>query len=200
MSFPASLATALMMMATQGSPSSVPYPTGAEVAAEVNALRTDPRAYAQHLRDYRAQFEGDVINRPGRGPIVALEGVASVDEAIAALESQQSMGALSHDPAFDNAAAAYVAEQGANGSVGHIGADGGDATSRVSRYTATQGVGENISYGEVSARDVVIQFLVDAGVPSRGHRRNLFSDYTRIGAACGPHLRYERMCVVDFGL
>jgi uncharacterized protein YkwD len=201
MAMPAMLATALLLLTGQdAAPSSQPWPTAEEVVAEINAARTDPQGYAQHLHLYRRQFEGDVINRPGRGPILALEGVASVDEAIAALEGQRPMGALIHDVAFDHAAATFVLEQGAAGTVGHVGAAGDDATARVRRYTDTQGAGENISYGEVTARDVVIQFLVDAGVPGRGHRNNIFSDYARVGAACGPHARYERMCVVDFGL
>jgi hypothetical protein len=35
-------------------------------------------------------------------------------------------------------------------------------------------------------------------VPGRGHRRNLLDPLVAVaGAACGPHPKYRRMCVID---
>ena len=186
----------------QTAPAAAPatYPASADLIAEINAARTDPQAYAAHLRAYRAQFEGEVVNRPGRGAIRPLEGVASVDEAIAFLEAQTPMPAFAPDANLDRAAADHVADQGPAGLASHVGSDGRDATGRAQAYGAYSGVAENMSFGEPTARDVVIQFLVDAGVPSRGHRANLFGAYVTVGAACGAHVRYGQMCVVDMGL
>jgi hypothetical protein len=49
----------------------------------------------------------------------------------------------------------------------------------------------------VRGRDVVESLLVDDGVPDRGHRRNIYQASARlVGIACGPHPRYEAMCVI----
>jgi hypothetical protein len=46
---------------------------------------------------------------------------------------------------------------------------------------------------------IVMTLIVDQGVRDRGHRRNIFYRYFKVGgAACGPHARYGTMCVIDF--
>jgi len=58
---------------------------------------------------------------------------------------------------------------------------------------------EDISYGYASPREVVLQLIVDSGVPGRGHRNNIFNPvFRQAGVACGPHRVYGAMCVVDF--
>jgi uncharacterized protein YkwD len=58
---------------------------------------------------------------------------------------------------------------------------------------------ENVDYGQfTSGRDVVVDLIVDDGVPDRGHRRNIFDPSARVaGVACGRHPRYGSMCVID---
>ncbi len=71
---------------------------------------------------------------------------------------------------------------------------------RVSRYGKWSGkIGENISDGRSDAREVVVQLIVDDGIPSRGRRKNFFSpDFRVVGVACGPHSEYRAMCVTTF--
>jgi uncharacterized protein YkwD len=60
-------------------------------------------------------------------------------------------------------------------------------------------VGENVEYGGETGREVVINMMVDDGVPGRGHRKNLFdADFGVAGVACGTHSVYRRMCAVNF--
>jgi uncharacterized protein YkwD len=67
---------------------------------------------------------------------------------------------------------------------------------RYARWTAT---GEVIAYGSGRAEDVVLQLIIDDGVPGRGHRRILFNPaYTLIGTACAPHPVWRTVCVLDF--
>ena len=50
-----------------------------------------------------------------------------------------------------------------------------------------------------TAEDVILQLIVDDGVPDRGHRRILFNPaYTLVGAACAPHPVWREVCVLDF--
>jgi hypothetical protein len=58
---------------------------------------------------------------------------------------------------------------------------------------------ENIAYGPPSARDVVRELIIDQGVASRGHRRNIFNaTVDTAGVKCGAHKVYGAMCVIDF--
>ena len=60
---------------------------------------------------------------------------------------------------------------------------------------------ENIAYGENAAREVVLQLLVDDGVPNRGHRDALLDPGWGVsGVACGRHRDYGQMCVMDYAM
>jgi uncharacterized protein YkwD len=171
-----------------------------EVLAEMNLMRSDPQAYIEVLRDYRDQFQGDIVVRPGRINIQTREGVAAVDEAIAFLRRQKAMEPLTPDLILALTAGDHVADQGPSGFIGHYGSDGWDFATRVARRGGDPYGGENISYGYDTAREVIIQLLVDDNIADRGHRVNLFRDgYVRAGVSCGPHAVFNHMCVIDYG-
>jgi uncharacterized protein YkwD len=47
--------------------------------------------------------------------------------------------------------------------------------------------------------DVICGFIVDDGVPSRGHRNNIFNNaFKSCGVCSGPHRQYRCMTAVDF--
>jgi uncharacterized protein YkwD len=171
-----------------------------EVHDEMNLMRTDPQGYIRFLEDYRAQFRGDQVFRPGRVTVQTREGVAAVDEAIAFLRRQQPLPPLRFDGVLTLSAKDHVADQGPTGFVGHYGTDGWDFATRVARRGGEPWGGENISYGYDTAREVIIQLLVDDNVRDRGHRVNLFqTGYVRAGVGCGPHAVFYYMCVIDYG-
>jgi uncharacterized protein YkwD len=59
--------------------------------------------------------------------------------------------------------------------------------------------GECCSYGETDAIGVVMQLLIDEGVPSYGHREICLSDaYLSIGVSIQPHKQYGMTAVLDF--
>ena len=58
---------------------------------------------------------------------------------------------------------------------------------------------ECCSYGKDSALGIVLQLLIDYGVPSLGHRIVCLSnDYTRIGATINSHSVWGYVSVLDF--
>ena len=59
--------------------------------------------------------------------------------------------------------------------------------------------GENISYSQKTAHGVVLALIIDDGVRSRGHRKNIFNPkFNYAGAAFGTHARYRTVCTIDF--
>jgi uncharacterized protein YkwD len=168
---------------------------------EHNAARTDPAGYAAHLEALLPYFEGSILRRPGsRAGLQTNEGSTAVREAIRALRQQAPLPPLEWADGLALAARDHVRDQGPSGATGHDGTDGSSMDGRVRRYGAWNGTAaENIDYGSANARDVLISLIVDDGVPSRGHRRNIFNPNLRVmGGACGPHTRYRRMCVLDY--
>ena len=178
------------------------YALAQEIHAETNAVRRDPSAYAGHLERLLPLFEGNVLQRPGRTYLRTDEGPAAVREAIAWLKGRRPAAPLHWSGGLSAAAADHVRDQGPVGGLEHRGTDDSDPASRANRYGQwIQGVAENIAYGENPAREVVIQLLVDDGVSDRGHRNNLLDpNWGAAGVACGPHQRYQQMCVMDYAV
>jgi uncharacterized protein YkwD len=172
-----------------------------EVLKELNLARTDPRAYAKYVQNYRATHQGNRVFRvPGIGDLQTKEGVAAVDEAIAFLERTDPVGALTWSQGLALAAADHVGDIGPKGKVGHDGTDGSTTADRVNRHGKwLRTVGENIALGYADARTIVVQLIIDDGVPNRGHRANIFSrDFGVVGVAIGGHKVFRHMCVLDF--
>ncbi len=172
------------------------------VVAELNALRSDPGAYARKLRVYRAMIGPDGVRHDPGNPIGirTFEGTASVDEAIIALQKQAPLPPLTMDYQLVAVAQRYAAEQGRTGGTGHVSADGTTMAIRIGRGRTISGaLAETISYGEITPADVVRQLIIDDGVASRGHRKILLSPEMRyVGVGCAPHPTYGFACVEDY--
>jgi len=156
-----------------------------EVLAEINLARTQPQLYAGIV---------SANARPGR------EGGSAIREAVRFLEKARPLPPLASCAGLNRSAMDHVADTGERGTMSHAGSDGSHTWDRVERYGRWVGtVGENISYGTRSARQIVIQLLVDDGVRGRKHRANIFQkDYRVAGVAYGRHSRFGAMCVTDF--
>jgi len=172
----------------------------AGVVAELALARSNPKAYAGFLREYRSMIRGNLYEKPDEIPVMLEEGVRAVDEAIAFLEKQKPIEALAASRGLCRAAADHARDQGPRGATGHNGSDGSDPFDRMERYGSWERTaGENIAYGRDDARGIVIQLIVDDGVRSRGHRANIFNpDFKVVGVAVGPHKVYGFVCVQDF--
>ena len=173
-----------------------------EVAEETNRLRRDPSSYAPYLEAMLPRFDGFVLERPGRPFLRTEEGEPAVVEAIAALRAARPAPPLQWSAGLARAASDHVRDQGPIGGTEHSGTDGSDPARRMERYGQWRGaVAENIAYGENPARDVVLQLVIDDGVPGRGHREALLeSDWGISGVACGRHRDYGQICVMDYAV
>ena len=172
-----------------------------QVLAEINLARRNPRGYADYLRTFRGQFHGRSYRlRGSRAMVGTVEGVGGVDEAIRFLRRQKPLPPLVRSEGLSEAAGELAREEGESGAMGHMGESSGSPRDRIERHGRWRGaIGEDIFYGSGDARQVVMNLIIDDGVPDRGHRKNIFSKaFRRGGAACGPHPGFETVCVIDF--
>lgn len=171
-----------------------------DIVVEMNRARTEPAGYASLLEEMLPRFRGRLYDRPDRVTIETQEGAAAVREAIAVLRRTAATTPLVYSAGLSQAARDHAEDQGRDGGFGHAGADGSRMVDRISRYGTWRGsAAENIAYGSETARDVVIDLLIDDGVPDRGHRENILDPGLRFaGAGCAPHTEYRIVCVIDF--
>jgi uncharacterized protein YkwD len=160
------------------------------VLYELNLARTQPQAYAQALQSAARETRASG----------AYDDPAAFREAVDFLLRQPALPPLGADSALAGSALAHADYQGPQGGFGHEGPHGESLDQRLHRHGAfAMTMAEDISYGYANPREVVLQLIVDAGVPSRGHRNNIFNPaFREAGVACGPHRLYGAMCVVDF--
>lgn len=177
-------------------------PLEAEILAEMNLARSDPRRYARYVEELLPHFDGVLLRRPGRVTIETNEGAGAVREAIRVLRGTRSVPPLVISKGMSEGARDHVRDQGKSGHTGHAGRDGSTAAQRVNRYGKWDvSVSENIAYGPPSARDVVVGLIVDDGIPDRGHRTVMFNPASRVtGVACGRHPRFRQMCVITYAV
>ena len=171
-----------------------------ELLNELNLARSNPQQYAELLKEHLLNFTTEK-NFKANGKLYAThEGKKAVEEAITFLESQAPQGEMKLAKGMTLAARDHVKELGPLGKTGHYGSDGTDPLKRVKKYGVFSGeFSENISYSSQNARGHLIALIVDDGVASRGHRKNIFNPALKtVGVGCGDHVKFTTMCVMDY--
>ena len=167
----------------------------ADLLKEINEARAHPDVYASYLENLKLLFAGKIY----RGTLQTEEGWAAVEEAIAFLQVLKPQPPFNVANGLCSAALTHVKEQSGSGATGHKSAGSGAMIEdRVKPFGTWQGnIGENLSYGNDSARERLLTWLIDDGFASRGHRKRVMSsDYKVAGVCCGPHPEYGKMCVL----
>ncbi|GAB3538198.1 hypothetical protein GCM10027443_32650 [Pontibacter brevis] len=103
------------------------------------------------------------------------------------MNSMQAMEALMPDKVLTEAAKCFAKESGMLGKTGHH----RDRCQKVN-------YAECCSYGMDNGKDVVLQLLIDHGVPSLGHRRICFNPgYSKAGLGFYLHTKWDECLVLD---
>ena len=173
-----------------------------EIADEMTLLREDPPAYATHIENHLKTFQDDfTYKRNDENVLIKTnEGKKAVDECISVLKDQAPLCAIIPSLVLEKASLDHQRDTSENNLQGHTGSDGSTPQERTERYGAWRGkIGENIDYGNKTARDIIVALLIDDGVPSRGHRANLLnSEFKIVGSAVGSHAMFNACCVMNF--
>lgn len=165
---------------------------------EINQARAHPQVYASYLEKLKPMFNGKTYKPDAQDAFDTQEGWNAVEDAIKFMKVAKPLGPLNASQGLSLAALSHVKDQSSSGATGHRGNDSTFIEQRVKPFGTWQGgIGENLTYGNSSARERVLTWLIDDGFASRGHRNRLMSDNYRVaGISCGAHPEFGSMCVV----
>lgn len=116
------------------------------------------------------------------------------------LKEVRDLPALKPDEILRRAAQKHAVSSGRAGTLGHD-SPAGSFESRLKHVLKTHHfVLENCDYGSGDALDIVMNLLIDEGIPGVGHRKNIFHpDTDAVGVSIAPHKSYDHNCVQVFG-
>ncbi len=177
-----------------------------EMIYEINRVRSNPKSYLEYLqpllkvakdklesfgkgeRNYSLTFTSSVKN--GQEIKTAdttwhyrnEEEVKAINSLIDDLKKLKSLKILKPDSGIYNAAKKHADDQNNHQwTLMHTGSDGSAPWDRILKFSPSMSFGnENIagnSRKDISAREIVIQLLIDDGIPGYGHRYNLLDPY-----------------------
>lgn len=182
-----------------------------EMIYEINRVRSNPKSYIQHLqpmlkvasanlkkygkgyKNYSLTITTDTKNGKEVKTIdttwhyTNVEEVKALTTLINDLKKLKPLSVLKPDSGIYNAAKKHAIDQKEHEwKLMHTGTDGSHPWDRITKFSPSMAFGnENIagnSRDPITARDIVIQLLIDDGIPGYGHRYNLLNPvWTHIG-------------------
>jgi uncharacterized protein YkwD len=204
-------------------------PVEQEMVYEINLLRSNPKGYIQYLegdfeqakkmleiygkgeKSYaiRESYEtiGGIERHKGYDTIWNYqneEEVKALESLIQELSKLSALSILYPDKGMYEAAVKHTNDQTLHHwELGHRGSDGSWPWDRIKRYSGKMKDGnENLAgaYPEPSARDIVIQLLVDSGIPGYGHRENILNPaWTHVACLCAGLHEDMYQWIQEFG-
>jgi uncharacterized protein YkwD len=205
-------------------------PQEREMIYEINRVRSNPRSYLQYIEPmlneaqaYLKQYgKGDSNYSVTYTQVTSIAGkyekytdtvwhftreekVKALTTLVNDLKTLKPLSVLRPDSGIYAAARKHATDNTKHRwKLMHTGSDGSHPWDRIKKYSPAMRFGnENIAGNSENppARDIVIQLLVDAGIPGYGHRYNLL-DPQWTHAACTVEKQSERMWwwVQNFGV
>jgi uncharacterized protein YkwD len=177
-------------------------PIEREMIAEINLVRSDPAGYTKYLNYYYelAKLNLDHFGAGKRNYSLSIlyertekgqrkkqvdtvwsneyeEEVHAIESLLSDLKNTPPLSILQPDRGIYEAARKHGIDQDRhNWTLGHQGSDGSWPWERIMKYSPQMQAGnENLAgrFPEPTARDIVIQLLIDSGIPDYGHRYNM---------------------------
>jgi uncharacterized protein YkwD len=192
-------------------------PEEREMIYEINRLRSNPKSYLQYIEPLLADAR-QTLKKSGKGTknysltyttstrngkeiktvdttwhYTNLEEVKALTTLVYDLKKLKALSILQPDSGIYNAAKKHAADQDAHEwKLLHTGSDGSNPWDRITKFSPSMANGnENIAgkYPEATPRDIILQLLIDSGIPGYGHRYNLLDPQWTYGAclSAGKH-------------
>jgi uncharacterized protein YkwD/LysM repeat protein len=134
-----------------------------EMVAEINLLRSNPAGYIQYVEKYQRES-------------MLPASSATAAELIAELRNTSPMAVLQNSDCLHRAAHWHAESQRPKGDIDHQDIKGTWPWDRAKAYCTDMTDGnENIVGGPAAVRNSVVVLLLDEGIPTRGHRKNLLN-------------------------
>ncbi len=158
-----------------------------EVLKIMNDVRTDPQDF---IKTYLTPYlkENNLTNNRYAKSLVS------------DLKKTKKMGSLKMSVPLSEVAKMHALDMGRLGEVGHSSSDGTSFAERVRNKAKAGGmIAENCDYGHETALDIVMALLIDDGIESLGHRKNILEPkFQWVGIAIEDHKTYRVNTVMDF--
>lgn len=174
-----------------------------EMIAEINRVRTNPKAYKAIVQPYLDEAEA-LLKQDGKGTksysiettyrngkptgkrkiyhYANEEEVKALQSLMEDLETMQPLNALLPSANIHKACKKHARDQTPTGDLNHLGTDGSWPSDRITKYAPEMRSGnENLVGGKGSARYLVLLLLIDSGIEGYGHRYNMLDpDWTHV--------------------
>lgn len=162
------------------------YAQTEEVLKIMNEARTDPQGFLSgRLLPYLKEHE--------------LENNSYAKSLVSELEIAKPVNALQSSSVLEKLAKGHALDMGEKGNVGHASSNGTTFENRVRKKIKTGMIAENCDYGNAEPLDIVMSLLIDDGITSLGHRKNILHPTLKfVGIAIEKHKTYRVNCVMDF--
>jgi len=162
------------------------YSQTEEVLKIMNEVRTDPQVFLQ-TRLLPFVKEND------------LESNSYAKSLIEELKVAKPKNPLQTSSELEKLARGHALDMGEKGKVGHNSSNGTTFENRVRKKIKTGMIAENCDYGNSEPLEIVMSLLIDDGITSLGHRKNiLHPSLNYVGIAIEKHKTYGMNCVMDF--
>lgn len=171
-----------------------------QIVAELNQARDNPQSFIVYLEEYKKYLKGNKLSMPNKTALVMIEGLPAIEDAISDLKKNSKQNPLIVSNGLTKVARQQLADLLENPSLKHLGKDGSPLDRRMMKVGFTDGaIAENISQRVADAREVILTMIVDDGLKSRSHRKNVFSTTFKLfGIACGSAQDNNTICVAEF--
>lgn len=174
-----------------------------DIFNEINKIRKNPQYIVPHLIKMKQFYKHKEYRNPLLNYYVLTEeGVDAVKDAIKYIKTQKSLKPLIRYEELNNSACELVKFLSNTGKmeVDEIIDKEKLMENRMRKHFKKQGgLAENISFGWSNAIDIILQMIIDDGVKSRGHCKNLFAEHFNfIGIFSGYHKVFEHCTVIEF--
>ena len=200
-----------------------------EMLYEINRVRHNPRSYIQYLQPMLNEATA-TLKKYGKGyknysvtyssttknaktvettdttwHYTNQERVKALTTLINDLNKLKPLSILKPDSGIYNAATKHAKDQDEHDwKLMHTGSDGSEPWDRITLFSPAMSFGnENIAGNSmeiVTARDIVIQLLVDSGIPGYGHRYNLLDPAWTYGACKHDLFKGMHWWIQNFGV